>query len=112
MLQATRSKKTPQLARRSSTVMSVTVSTREFLLSALSLVAIGATALALVDATHERRMLYQQLDELQKQQNAMMAEHSRLLLERSAVASMHQVEQVAQAKLDMQFPPVVAEVVQ
>jgi cell division protein FtsL len=51
------------------------------------------------------RGLYQELDLVQRQQNELLAEHSRLLLERGARASLNEVELAAEQELEMYFPP-------
>lgn len=63
------------------------------------------SALEMVDSAHRMRSLYQELDLVQRQQNELLAVHSRLLLERGARASLNEVELAAQQDLDMHFPP-------
>ena len=50
------------------------------------------------------RELHGQLQAAQKQQDAELAEHSRLLLERSVETSYYNVEQIAESSLAMVFP--------
>ena len=69
------------------------------------LVAIVFSALETVDSAHRMRSLYQELDQVQRQQNELLAVHSRLLLERGARASLNEVERAAEQELDMHFPP-------
>ncbi|MDP6376787.1 MAG: cell division protein FtsL [Pseudomonadales bacterium] len=53
---------------------------------------------------HEVRALHAELEQTRRAQNQLMAEHSRLLLERSALAAYQNVEQLAETELAMQFP--------
>ena len=76
----------------------------------LSLFGIAVTGLSLVDAAHEMRGLYRQLGEVQREQDALLEEHSRLMLERGALTSMQNIEAVAQSQLDMRFPEEVGQV--
>ena len=69
------------------------------------LVAIVFSALETVDSAHRMRSLYQELDQVQRQQNELLAVHSRLLLERGARAGLNEVERAAEHELDMHFPP-------
>jgi len=73
-------------------------------------IAILSSALAVVQNADNTRKLYQQLGETQQQQDALLAEHSRLLLERAALSSLQNIEQVAQTELDMEFPEQIGEV--
>mgnify|MGYP003327639930 FL=1 len=68
-------------------------------------VAIVFSALEMVDSAHRMRSLYQELDLVQRQQNELLAVHSRLLLERGARASLNEVEAAAEQDLGMHFPP-------
>ena len=68
-------------------------------------VAIVFSALEMVDSAHRMRSLYQELDLVQRQQNELLAVHSRLLLERGARASLNEVEVAAEQDLGMHFPP-------
>ena len=74
------------------------------------LFAIGATGLRTVDAAHEMRGLYGRLGEVQREQDHLLEEHSRLMLERSALGSMQNIENVAASELDMQFPEHIGQV--
>ena len=53
---------------------------------------------------HEVRGLHGQLEQVRAAEAALMAEHSRLLLERSALAAYQNVEHIAETQLDMRFP--------
>ena len=50
------------------------------------------------------------MDELQTNQNVLLANYSRLLLERSTLASMQTVEVVATTELQMFFPEDIVQV--
>ena len=78
------------------------------LVSTVSLISSG---LALVQAAQSMRSLHSELDQLQTSQHRLMAEYSRLLLERSSFASLQTVETVATQELRMQFPQTIEEVV-
>jgi len=69
------------------------------------------TGLAMVNGSHEMRLLYQNLDTMQRQQDRLMSEYSRLLLERSTLANLQTIEAVARNELGMLFPEDIAEVV-
>ena len=68
------------------------------------LVSIFYSGLRLVESADEMRFLYRSMDELQTNQNILLANYSRLLLERSTLASMQTVEIVATNELQMFFP--------
>ena len=68
------------------------------------LVGIFYSGLRLVESADEMRFLYRSMDELQTNQNILLANYSRLLLERSTLASMQTVEIVATNELQMFFP--------
>ena len=62
------------------------------------------SALALVFSTHELRQIHQSLDEAQKDETVELARHSRLLLEKSTLAGLNEVESIALNELGMEFP--------
>ena len=62
------------------------------------------SALVLVFSTHELRQIHQGLDEAQRDETAELARHSRLLLEKSTLAGLNEVESIALRELDMEFP--------
>ena len=62
------------------------------------------TALALVFSTHELRQIHQSLDEAQRDETVELARHSRLLLEKSTLAGLSEVESIALRELGMEFP--------
>ena len=69
-----------------------------------------ASGIALVKGAHEQRSLHTALDQSQKKQNRLLAEYSRLLLERSTFAGLQTVEVVAIQELQMAFPDEIQEV--
>ena len=76
------------------------------------LVAIVVSGLSLVDQAHEMRGLYGALADVARQQDGLLEEHSRLMLERGALSSMQQVEAVAETELGMHFPDDLGEVLE
>ena len=76
------------------------------------LIAIGATGLRTVGAAHDMRGLYGSLGEVQREQDALLEEHSRLMLERGALTSMQNIEEVAASELGMEFPSAVGQVLE
>ncbi len=80
--------------------------------TAVVAVCIVGSGLKLVEAGDETRQLYSDLGRVQAEQDALLAEHSRLLLERGALTSLSNIEQVAVEDLDMHFPETVAQVVE
>ena len=63
-----------------------------------------ASALVLVFSTHELRQIHQSLDEAQRDETTELARHSRLLLEKSTLAGLNEVESIALRELGMEFP--------
>lgn len=89
------------------------VQRRWYLLFGAALVAVCYSGLQVVDAATETRALYQALGELQREEDHLLEESSRLSLERSSISNLQIVEEVAQEQLDMEFPTqVVATVTQ
>ena len=76
------------------------------------LVAITISGLGRVSAAHDMRALYGGLGDVQREQDRLLEEHSRLMLERGALTSMQNIEAVAQSELDMQFPDMVGQVLE
>ena len=68
------------------------------------------TGLSLVDVVHETRGLYGDLGNIQKEQDFLLNELSRLTLEQGALGSMQNIEAVAVSELDMLFPDRVEQV--
>ncbi len=71
------------------------------------LVAAVASGIQVARQTHEVRRLYADLQAAQRVQDELLADYSRLLLERSTLAAYQNVERLAQAQLAMQFPDTV-----
>ena len=69
-----------------------------------ALVAVVGSGVQVVQQSHEVRRLHGQLQDAQRTQDAELAKHSRLLLERAALAAYQNVERTAQSELQMQFP--------
>ncbi len=69
----------------------------------LLLGAIGSGA-QVAFTTHEVRETHVALEALMQGQDRLLAEHSRLLLERGALAAYQNVERVAKSELSMRFP--------
>ncbi len=65
---------------------------------------IAISGLSVVQGAHDMRDLYRQLGEVQREHDTLLADHSRLLLERGARSSLQNIEEVAQRDLDMEFP--------
>jgi cell division protein FtsL len=76
---------------------------RYWLLLAL-LAAVVGSGIQVALVSHEVRTLHADLQAAQRAQDELLAEYSRLLLERSTLASFQIVERVAQSELAMQFP--------
>ncbi len=74
------------------------------------LVAITASGLYRVDAAHVMRGLYGSMGEIQREQDSLLEDHSRLMLERGALTSMQNIEEVAASELGMQFPDKIGQV--
>lgn len=82
------------------------------------LMALGALALAVCVAqgmqiayqSQQVRALHAELQQNQLAQDALLAEHSRLLLERAAIASYHNVDRIAESELHMRFPETVTRI--
>ena len=74
------------------------------------LILIAAVGITQVYQAQDVRRLYQRLSETQVEQDKLLAEHSRLLLEHSAHTSLSNVERHALQKLEMQFPSEVNQV--
>ncbi len=70
----------------------------------VTLLVIGYSGLPVVESAAQARALYQQLGAVQKEQDRLLEENSRLSIERSTIASLQQLEEIAANELDMQFP--------
>lgn len=71
---------------------------------ALLLAAVMLSSLAVIDARHENRMLFTQLQQLRQQRDQQNVEWGQLLLEQSTWSTHARVEQMATQKLNMQSP--------
>lgn len=70
----------------------------------VALLAVVGSGIQVVQQTHDVRRLHGQLQDAQRMQDAELAKHSRLLIERAALAAYQNVERTAQSELAMQFP--------
>ncbi|MGH8373046.1 MAG: cell division protein FtsL [Gammaproteobacteria bacterium] len=71
---------------------------------ALLLLAVLLSAFAVIDARHENRVLFAQLQQLRQQRDALNVEWGQLLLEQSTWSTHARIEQMATQKLDMELP--------
>ena len=76
------------------------------LLIAVLLVASIATAIGVVYARHQHRLLFVELSRLEKARDELNIEFGRLQLEQATVAESNRIDQVARLRLDMKFPEV------
>jgi cell division protein FtsL len=67
-------------------------------------VAVFLSALALIDARHQNRMLFEQLEQLHQERDQLNIDWGRLLLEQSTWSTHAYIEQSATQKLDMGIP--------
>lgn len=63
-----------------------------------------ATAVSIVETSHQCRQNYARLQSMQSNQWNMQEQWGRLLLEQSTWAGHHRVEQLARRELDMRLP--------
>jgi len=80
------------------------VNTSKILVCVALLLAVVASGVRVAYSSQEVRSLHAQLQVAQQRQDAELAEHSRLLLERSTETSYANVERVAELQLHMIFP--------
>jgi cell division protein FtsL len=80
------------------------VSARRTVGVGLLLLAVVASGVQVAYSSQKVRFLHAELQAAQRRQDAELAEHSRLLLERSMETSYANVERVAQSQLGMVFP--------
>ena len=76
------------------------------LLVAALLVASIATAIGVVYARHQHRLLFVELSRLEKARDELNIEFGRLQLEQATVAESNRIDQVARLRLGMKFPEV------
>lgn len=62
------------------------------------------SALAVIHATHRSRQLFNELDQLGREQNRLDVEWGRLLLERGTLASLAEIERQARGRLGLREP--------
>ncbi len=74
------------------------------LLLTVLVVANVASALAVVQARHEHRQLFVQLNRLQATRDELNIEFGRLQLEQATWAESNRIDQVARDRLGMKFP--------
>ena len=74
------------------------------------LACVVASGLLVVQRAHEVRQLHKGLEAARHQQDRLLEEHSRLLLERGALSAYYNVERVARTELNMRFPDQVRQV--
>lgn len=75
-----------------------------WLLVAILMLAIMASALAVIYSKHQSRKLFVELQELNQQEDELNIEWGRLQLEQSAWSSHGRIEKVARKKLQMKLP--------
>jgi len=80
------------------------VNPSKFLVCVALLLAVVGSGVRVAYSSQEVRSLHAQLQAAQQRQDAELAAHSRLLLERSTETSYANVERVAQSQLHMIFP--------
>lgn len=66
--------------------------------------AVFLSAIALIDARHQNRVLFEQLDQLHEQRDQLNIDWGRLLLEESTWSTHAYIEQSATQRLDMGLP--------
>ena len=71
---------------------------------ALLLLAVLLSAFAVIDARHENRVLFAQLQQLRQQRDALNVEFGRLELEQATWAAPGRIEQIARSQLGMVTP--------
>jgi cell division protein FtsL len=67
----------------------------------------AASGVQVVYQAHEVRRLHVELQSVQKAQDELLSEYTRLLLERGTLASYQNVERLAVQELSMRFPDAV-----
>jgi len=75
--------------------------TRAAVVTAILLVAVIASAVAVVRTHHERRSLFVQLDEVDAQRDRLQVEWGRLQIEQSTWAASDRIERIAADKLGL-----------
>jgi cell division protein FtsL len=67
-------------------------------------VAVFLSAIALIDARHQNRVLFEQLEQMHQERDQLNIDWGRLLLEESTWSTHAYIEQSATQKLDMGVP--------
>ena len=67
-------------------------------------VAVFLSAIALIDARHQNRVLFEQLEQMHQERDQLNIDWGRLLLEESTWSTHAYIEQSATQKLDMGLP--------
>jgi cell division protein FtsL len=73
-------------------------------------VLVAATGVLIASQSQQMRELVMEMERSQQVEDALLAEQTRLLLERSTLASFQQVDDIAEAQLNMRFPELVEKV--
>jgi len=81
------------------------VSVRWLALVLALLAAVVASAMAVVESKHRSRSLFVELQELERERDALNVEWGRLRLEQGTWATHGRVERLARERLDMREPP-------
>ena len=82
-----------------------TVSDNRILLFASAVyLGIAVTGLYVAAGSQDMRVLFQQMSDNQKTRDSLLAEHSRLLLERGTHSTYQNIDRVAEVQLNMKFP--------
>jgi len=68
---------------------------------------VAASGIGVAAQSQRVRDLFTELERTQEQQDELLSEYSRLLLERSTLASYQNVDQIAERNLAMRFPELV-----
>jgi cell division protein FtsL len=71
---------------------------------------VGVALTGSVAGEPEVRALHVDIESVQREQDALLAEYSRLLIERSMLGSYQNVDEVAERRLSMNFPEAVERV--
>ena len=75
-------------------------------LVAILIAACVASAIGVVYARHQHRLLFVELSRLEKARDELNIEFGRLQLEQATVAESNRIDQVARLRLGMKFPEV------
>ncbi len=81
------------------------------LLGTMVYLGVAATGIGVARLSQETRALYFALEQNQRAQDELLAQYSRLLLERSTLASYQNVDDIAERELGMLFPEQVERIV-